>query len=71
MKFLAFLGVTAVTQLVEVSVGIKTVLCDLDLCNGNIAAVVAHALIVGQQVIQNKAILDGAVAGLQAGGPGA
>ena len=42
MEFLTFLGVIAVTQLVEVCVGIKAVLCNLDLCNGYVAAVVAR-----------------------------
>ena len=34
--------------------GIKAVLCNLDLCNGYVAAVVAHTLIVGQQVVSTK-----------------
>ena len=49
MKFFALLGIFAMAQIVEVSVGVKTVLCYLDLGNSHIAAVVAHTLVVGQQ----------------------
>ena len=50
--------------------GVKTVLCYLDLGNSYIAAVVAHTLVVGQQIVQHKAVLNGAAAGLQAGDRG-
>ena len=57
----------AAAQIVEVGVGVEAVLCHLDLGNCHVAAVVADALVVGQQVFQHEAILDGAAAGLQAG----
>ena len=44
MKFFALLGIFAMAQIVEVSVGVKTVLCYLDLSDSYIAAVVAHTL---------------------------
>ena len=47
--------------------GIKAILCHLDLGNSHIAAVVADTLVVGQQIFQNKTILNGTAAGLQAG----
>ena len=47
--------------------GIKAVLRYFNHGNGNVGAVVRNALIVGQQIIQNKTVLNGAGAGLQAG----
>ena len=47
--------------------GIKAVLRYFNHGNGNVGAVVRNALIVGQQIIQHKTVLNGAGAGLQAG----
>ena len=47
--------------------GIKLIGGDLDHRNGNVRAVVGDALIVGQQIVQHKAVLDRAGTGLQAG----
>ena len=67
MEFFTFLCVVAVAQVVQVGVGVKAVLRHLDLCNRHIAAMIAHTLVVGQQIVQHKTVLDGAAAGLQAG----
>ena len=47
--------------------GIKLIGSDLDHRNGDVGAVVGDTLVVGQQIIQHKAVLDGADTGLQAG----
>ena len=67
MEFFTFLGVVAVAQIVQVGVGVKAVLCHLDLRNCHVAAMVAYTLVVGQQIVQHKTVLNRAAAGLQAG----
>ena len=47
--------------------GVELIGGDLDHRNGNVRAVVGDALIVGQQIVQHKAVLDRAGTGLQAG----
>ena len=47
--------------------GIKAVLCHLDLSHRHVAAMVADAFIIGQEIVQHKAVLNGAAAGLEPG----
>ena len=47
--------------------GVEAVLRHLDLGHGDVAAMVADALVVGEQVFKHKAVFDGAAARLQTG----